>query len=289
MNTVKRLGILAAAISAVGMACIVGWNPLPATAADATPPQAVLANADCVKCHQKPVETIEAKGQAHKTAVSCQDCHAGHPPAVKKIIPHCSTCHSEKPHYKLPGCLGCHRDPHAPKDISFGRNVTDPCLTCHTQQIAQLKEYKSKHSALACSFCHDVHGKIPACTQCHKPHSTDMTADDCKKCHKAHMPKVVTYTKDTPNKFCAACHTRANALLSASKSKHSKVSCVSCHQEKHKTIMKCQDCHGTPHPATIMAKFAKCSDCHNIAHDLNHWSAEKKEEPKKKPVAPKKK
>jgi hypothetical protein len=46
---------------------------------------------------------------------------------------------------------------------------------------------------------------------------------------------------------------------------------ASCHQEKHKMVPKCQDCHGEKHPAAIMAKFPKCGDCHNIAHDLNNW------------------
>ena len=50
----------------------------------------VLTNADCIKCHTKPVADIDAKGGKHKTEVGCQDCHVGHPPAVKKIIPDCS-------------------------------------------------------------------------------------------------------------------------------------------------------------------------------------------------------
>jgi hypothetical protein len=54
---------------------------------------------------------------------------------------------------------------------------------------------------------------------------------------------------------------------------------------------KCQDCHGVPHPAGIMAKFPVCGECHKIAHDLNHWTpgtskeapkAAPKEKPKKK-------
>jgi len=240
-----------------------------AWAADAS---SALANLDCVKCHAKPPADIAAAGGAHKTSVSCQDCHVGHPPAVKRPIPQCSMCHSDKPHYKLTGCLSCHKNPHRPKDISFGRNVTDPCLSCHTGQIKQLRENKSKHSALNCSFCHDVHGKIPQCTQCHKPHSSEMTAADCKNCHKAHMPKVVTYSSTLPSKNCAACHKNAMSLLSASKAKHSKLLCVTCHQGKHKMVPKCQDCHGTPHPAGLLAKFSRCQECHNIAHNLNNWT-----------------
>ncbi|HWI39949.1 MAG TPA: cytochrome C, partial [Verrucomicrobiae bacterium] len=57
-----------------------------------------------------------------------------------------------------------------------------------------------------------------------------------------------------------------------------------------------QKCHGTPHPAALMAKFPKCGDCHSIAHDLNQWGAagaapapEKKEAPKAPAPAKKKK
>jgi len=233
-----------------------------------------LTNADCVKCHAKAPADVAANGGAHKTSVTCQDCHTGHPPTVKNIIPKCSQCHEGKPHYSLSGCLSCHTNPHTPKIIKFGNNVTDPCLTCHTSQIEKLRKNRSKHTALACSYCHTVHGKIPDCTQCHKPHSKDMGQPDCKKCHQAHMPLVVTYGADTPSILCASCHKKAYDLLMASNTKHKTVLCVTCHQSKHKMVPRCQDCHGIPHPAGIMAKFPRCSQCHNIAHDLNHWPVE---------------
>jgi hypothetical protein len=259
-----------------------------AVAAEPAQPVAKLSVADCVKCHEKPVQDIASNGGKHKTEVTCQDCHIGHPPKVKKPIPQCSMCHTDKPHYKLPNCLGCHTNPHTPKVIKFGNNVTDPCLTCHTQQIEQLRANKSKHSALACSFCHNVHGRKPACTECHKSHSSDITAADCKLCHKAHMPKVVTYGPQTPSKFCAACHKRAYTLLSSSPAKHNKLACVYCHQTKHKTIPQCTQCHGKPHPAAILSKFKSCGECHSIAHDLNHWSqpAAPAAAPAAKPAAP---
>ncbi len=234
--------------------------------------QPSLANDDCVKCHANPPADIAAAGKKHKD-VGCTGCHVGHPPTVKKPIPQCSDCHMGKPHFEIKGCLGCHKNPHTPLNISFANNVTDPCLSCHTQQIEQLRKFKSKHSALDCSRCHDVHRKIPQCTQCHKPHSADMTAADCKKCHKPHMPTQVTYAAETPSKDCGACHSKVLSMLNASKTKHTALACAACHQEKHKMVPKCQDCHGSPHPAGIMAKFPKCGECHNIAHDLNNWKA----------------
>jgi hypothetical protein len=85
------------------------------------------------------------------------------------------------------------------------------------------------------------------------------------------MPKNVAYNDKIPSKDCAACHKKANDLLSASTFKHSKLSCVACHQAKHKMVPQCQSCHGTPHPASMLAQFPKCGFCHSIAHDLNNF------------------
>lgn len=230
-----------------------------------------LGNADCVKCHEKAPADIAANGAKHKTAVTCQDCHVGHPPKTKNIIPECSTCHSGKPHYKLPNCKRCHSNPHAPKAIKLANNITTECTSCHAAQISQLKQHPSKHTKLACSLCHNIHGRIPPCTQCHKPHSSDMVAGDCKRCHKAHMPTVITYKSDTTNMMCVGCHKKAVDLMAKTETKHKSIGCVTCHKDKHKYVPTCQSCHGTPHPAGMLARFSKCGECHNTAHDLNRW------------------
>lgn len=235
--------------------------------------QPTLSIDDCVKCHAAQPKDVAANGGKHKTEISCQDCHASHRPSSKNNIPQCNQCHSGKPHYNLQGCLRCHTNPHTPKQIKLANNITDECLTCHTQQIVKLKQVKSKHTSLACSFCHNVHGKIPQCTQCHKPHSPQMTAADCKRCHQAHMPTAVTYPSDTPNAMCGSCHKKAFELHSQTDTKHKGVNCVTCHKDKHKMVPACQSCHGSPHPARMLARFTKCGDCHNIAHDLNRWDA----------------
>jgi hypothetical protein len=231
--------------------------------------EVVLSSTDCVKCHDQEPADIAALGAKHKTAVTCQDCHIGHPPKVENNIPECSMCHSGSVHYELADCIGCH-NPHKPLEIALTGELTAPCLTCHDSQKAQLDAEPSKHTALACNFCHaDRHGVIPPCVKCHEPHSAQMTQADCGTCHKAHKPATVTYAADTPNIQCAACHETAYQLLVASPYKHKDVACVSCHADKHKTVPLCSDCHGLPHAEGIHAKFPKCGDCHNIGHDLN--------------------
>jgi hypothetical protein len=288
MKGVKNSSLLIAFFFVLGISALL-LSPAIASAADAA--SAELANADCAKCHAKPPADLEKDGGKHK-GVGCTGCHVGHPPEVKDNIPKCSMCHGGKPHFELKGCLGCHKNPHTPLKISFGANVTEPCLTCHTEQIKQLREHKSKHSALGCSTCHNVHGKIPQCLQCHKPHAADMPTTECLKCHKPHMPTVVTYASDVPSKDCGACHKLVYDTLTASNAKHKTFACAFCHQAKHKMVPKCTDCHGVPHPAGIMAKFPQCEQCHYSPHDLNHWpekGAEKKEAPAPKETKKKKK
>ncbi|MDA8163893.1 MAG: hypothetical protein M0017_02510 [Desulfobacteraceae bacterium] len=257
--------LLAAALLLAPVAATAGSQPEEKANPVAAPE---LSNDDCIKCHAGPPKDIQEMGGAHRTKVSCTDCHQGHPPAVTDNIPKCSNCHKGKSHFELKGCLSCHSNPHKPLELTLKGNITEPCLTCHTGQITQLRENPSAHTKLACTTCHEKHGQKPECMKCHQPHQPEMTMADCTSCHKAHMPLQVTYGKETPSKQCAACHAAAYQLLTASHAKHSQLTCATCHQEKHGMVPKCADCHGAPHPEGMMAKFSKCGDCHGIAHNL---------------------
>ncbi|MEW6570035.1 MAG: cytochrome c3 family protein [Nitrospirota bacterium] len=235
----------------------------------AAKPEPQLTNSDCIKCHSKVQETVESKGSKHKTAISCMDCHRGHPPMVPKeqIIPACNDCHSGKPHYELAECASCH-DPHAPLEMKLAANITDPCLTCHPGQGKEMKDNPSLHTNVACTMCHAAHKAIPECMTCHKPHSAEMVNKDCLTCHPAHQPLTITYGSDMPSKFCAPCHQNILDKLVLTKTKHSELECVFCHKEKHKMIPTCETCHGSPHPPALTAQFKKCNDCHISAHTL---------------------
>ncbi len=266
MKTVIRGSLMVILFLGAGIAALPAYS---ATAPAKAPVH--YKKEECVKCHAAPVKDITTAGGKHRS-VPCLGCHVGHPPEVEKPIAPCSKCHlkTRKAHFELTGCLNCHRNPHTPLNISF--KGKDACLNCHSLQTEQLRDHKSKHSALDCSTCHDVHRKVPQCTQCHVPHSGKITGG-CKQCHQAHMPKLVTYAADVPSKDCGACHKKPAEFLSATTSRHKPLECARCHQGKHRMIPTCQDCHGTPHPEGIMAKFPKCGKCHNTAHDLNSGAA----------------
>jgi len=222
---------------------------------------------DCVKCHENIVLALAQKGKAHQSL--CLDCQRGHPPADMEIVPSCSRCHQEGLHFALDGCLSCHIDPHTPLVIRLTHKITEPCLTCHSEQIQQLQSNPSVHTKLACTACHNSHGQIPLCQNCHLPHSDVMDKGSCGKCHKAHMPLVVTYGQDIVPEYCGACHKEVYAVMAVNLTKHRKVSCVSCHVGKHGMIPACENCHGRPHPEEILEKFERCGDCHGPAHKLS--------------------
>ncbi len=245
-------------------------------AAEIKPAANQLLNSDCVKCHPTEVQDVAARGAAHKTQVSCLECHAEHPPQGKNSIPRCSRCHDpgEKAHYQggreIANCTKCHH-PHSPLEISFagaGVEVNPVCVSCHDQQGEELKDYPSQHSQLSCAECHPQHATFKECLECHEPHSQTMTFNDCLRCHKPHMPTVVRYDEKTPSSLCASCHEKEDRMLAANRSKHHALVCAFCHKNQHKLIPECVTCHGKPHGSDLHRKFPKCLTCHQDAHDL---------------------
>ncbi len=231
-----------------------------------------LSSDDCNKCHDQQPKDILESGKAHRTEVSCIECHEGHAPkSGDDIIPSCNNCHDGTPHFELQKCVSCHTNPHTPLVISIDSNTTQPCLTCHTDQMAQLRQNESKHTNMDCSSCHrQTHKMIPDCMHCHSPHSKEMVQKDCLTCHKPHMPIEVSYPAEIPSQSCAACHEDVLELLNENPAKHKTLSCATCHQDKHKAIPECQSCHGpSPHPQAMHDKFPECGSCHGAAHDLN--------------------
>ncbi len=244
-----------------------------ASAQSAWSEDAVLANSDCIKCHGTIVHQNMEDGGKHRTEVGCLDCHnTAHPPGIEKgsMIPKCSMCHEGEAHFEVPNCLGCHSNPHQPLHITFGEDNVAVCNTCHEAQVSEVKNNPSAHGTFDCAVCHhDKHGYIPDCMECHKPHREGQKFADCVTCHRVHQPLNVAYNQEVPNKDCGACHGDIASLLVSGSTKHATLKCVFCHHDKHGYVPKCQECHGVPHPDSMMSKFPNCLDCHNDPHDLS--------------------
>lgn len=230
-----------------------------------------LTAEDCAKCHVLELREIESRGEKHKTAVTCLDCHLEHPPRGSQAIPECSLCHqkTDNVHFAVENCLGCH-PAHHPLDIDFsgaGR-VYEACASCHPHQERQLEDYPSSHSLLDCKECHQQHGTFFKCMECHEPHIPEMVYEDCLGCHQPHRPLKVAYDGFVPSRFCSGCHAVEFAELEQNTSRHHDLLCVYCHKDQHKRVPQCVTCHRLPHNPMIHEKFPVCNDCHGGPHSL---------------------
>lgn len=147
------------------------------------------------------------------------------------------------------------------------------CIKCHQGPTAVMSAKGGKHNTVGCGECHfgcprEVKKPYKKCTECHKPHSEQMAEDACGQCHRAHTATEVAYTHNVPSRYCNACHQGSADVLASSRSKHSEMACVLCHQERHKASSTCQHCHGAPHPTHVMKKAGICAACHRTAHAL---------------------
>lgn len=236
--------------------------------------QTELQNTDCKKCHDTQPADIQRNGSKHKTEITCRDCHLEHLPLGTKTIPQCSMCHDpeSRGHFQLPNCLGCHRNPHTPLDITVDDvpEVSVGCKTCHSDKGEEFSKFPSKHTALNCTFCHPTkHKQIKRCLECHTPHAEFMVFEDCLRCHQPHSPLNIRYAEDTPPKYCGSCHDTIAAQLAQSKAKHGAFTCAFCHKDKHPTVPNCSDCHLNPHDNTMLNAFnSDCLKCHSNPHDL---------------------
>ena len=147
------------------------------------------------------------------------------------------------------------------------------CAECHEEKTSEMLGIGGKHRTLSCDECHighppeEQHSYI-ACTECHEPHSDEMEEESCAKCHQAHTASEVIYGYDVPSEYCHTCHKEAAYVLASSRSKHSDIACVRCHQEKHGAVSNCLYCHGAPHPEHVTKNSEICASCHSTAHAL---------------------
>ncbi len=229
-----------------------------------------LQPTDCVKCHKQQPAEIASNGGKHKTEITCLDCHVEHLPWGTNTIPKCSRCHQGTAHFQLENCLGCHTNPHMPiASLKLPADAKTQCGTCHAQELAWIQQNPSKHAEKSCTFCHDVHGKIPNCSKCHEPHLEGQQMENCLSCHQnPHKPLEILPPDNTPVAYCGACHDEEAANLAKTPYKHTTLLCVYCHNGQHPTVPKCQDCHGTPHGPAIHKNMPNCVDCHMDPHLL---------------------
>lgn len=242
---------------------------------------APLPTEQCARCHVSVFRNIKEAGGKHR--IDCVRCHTtfhAYNPRTDnyaEIMPKCASCHKSASGGAFHGddpalvaCLSCHRDPHRPNDIPMA-GIEAQCGKCHAKEAKQVAASPSAHAtAVTCADCHsDSHGRIPQCADCHQSHSpgVNMQTKECMGCHPVHTPTHISYPNTTRQDICAGCHADEDKQLKGNHTKHSDVSCASCHPN-HKELEPCSTCHGHPHSSAMMRDTNRCNECHGKAHNL---------------------
>lgn len=221
----------------------------------------------CEACHQEPAQQLRTAGGGHLEA-GCAACHPRH---GKGDPPKCSQCHPrlQRRHFTLPDCASCHAV-HAPQKLNMAAlpEVKAACNTCHPLAARAAERHPSAHASLDCRKCHQKHGESAGCLGCHKGHDPQMEEKSCRRCHNHHAPTAISYRRDLPTAYCAACHKAQARKLASSGGGHRQAGrCVGCHPEHppfgETTKAACSRCH-KPRKAPHYALEA-CQGCH-IAH-----------------------
>jgi predicted CXXCH cytochrome family protein len=233
-----------------------------------------LNTLDCARCHISVFTDIRDNGGKHQ--LQCRDCHktfhTSKPGmAWADVVPKCKDCHGEIHGQDFAHCMSCHQDAHMPIKTMVNADIlSKDCNSCHDKQGAEVIQHQSAHTDVACNECHHTeHGKIPACTECHpEPHADYEDNDSCRTCHPAHSPLDINYGKEVANSICFQCHAETARKLTDSTRKHSTLKCVFCHADRHRHVLKCENCHEAPHSEAMLKKFNDCQECHGEPHAL---------------------
>ena len=246
-----RIGPRPAALAALLLALLA----LPAAAqAPATPV--------CATCHEQAHTSTALTHHGARNDADGSMCQACHGDATEHL----------KDPSKKPSRLARHVPPAEKSAV---------CLTCHTgnRQLQFWESGKHAKNEVACSNCHDIHGKGKAPTVA--PFTTTqrpIEADTCGNCHKqvrnatlkpSHHPIIEGKVK------CSDCH-NPHGALSPNMLKHETINqqCYSCHAEKRgpfvfghppvdENCLTCHTPHGSTHGKLLNEKVPNlCQDCH---------------------------
>lgn len=255
----------------------------------------------------------------------CKDCHEAQYNSYGK------SKHSKKGFANSPAnksdCMACHREGIAHAEAGGGKgaggivalngkNVSAAakdaaCLSCHasSRKLAFWDMGKHKKSDVACTSCHNIHGKkiaqVETCTGCHKDIKRDINRAShhpivegkvkCSDCHNPHGTlSHGMITAENTNQLCYKCHAdkRGPWLW-----EHAPVeeNCQTCHTAHGSRTAKllverqpnlCAECHFTAGGHTTSFAIGRsgflgsspsnrvmarsCTNCHSAIHGSNH-------------------
>lgn len=254
--------------------------------AEATGP--AVDDHDCLPCHGDQGDALAQT--AHRNVLGCQTCHGpgqqhvtdppGHIVRAESLLglptadqsEMCLACHgrmamawpgSDHATAPLP-CFACHADTvhfrpaAAVKPAVAFRKQQAFCGQCHaldTLGFTQIFHHPVPETAMECTACHDVHGKMDR--------TLAMGRDGaCGRCHRRQVePRV--FQHEAMSDGCLACHQAHGSPLRALLTEPGNTLCLKCHLQADFPIIE-----GVDHTA-LLARGALCYDCHVEVHGSN--------------------
>ncbi|MFA5861324.1 MAG: hypothetical protein WDA16_06470 [Candidatus Thermoplasmatota archaeon] len=194
----------------------------------------------CADCHSATAAKVRGSPAAHGAIArdaGCGGCHITHDaPSAAGDAKACTSsgCHDQDPannaslvkkkHAEIPNCLGCHGDPHTPRQPAFSE-LGSACASCHAENATKIAQEGLGHANVAAAGCQN----------CHKTHAS------------TNVPGAVLGCRD------AGCHD-TNASNPAS--------LVARNHKDFGSVQTCQKCHEGRHNLTIPTFAGQCTTCH---------------------------
>jgi DmsE family decaheme c-type cytochrome len=244
-------------LACLTLAAILGALPALAPAAEDKP--------ICANCHEQPHESIAATAHGAKNDANGSMCQACHGDAAAHLL---------DPVKSKPANMAVLKKGTAAEKSAI-------CMNCHagSRHLAFWESGKHARNDVACSNCHNIHGKTQAPKAA--PFTTTsrpIEAEVCGNCHKqvrnatmkpSHHPILEGKVK------CSDCH-NPHGALSPSMVKHETINqqCFSCHADKRgpyvfghppveENCITCHTPHGSSHGKLLNEKVPNlCQDCH---------------------------
>lgn len=232
-----------------------------------------MSNHACTACHGPseahldddavaPDITFEEKDASIANA-QCQSCHNG------KHLMHWQGSRHQAENV---ACASCH-SPHLANDPILDK-ATQPevCVSCHTDQKANLLK----------PFAHPLRDGEMSCTGCHNPHGSTSQSnlvrhtvnETCNTCH-ADKRGPFLWEHQPASEDCTICHSPHGSVHTAMLKQRGPWLCQSCHlaNQHPSTAYSGTGLPGATRPSGAQQLLHKnCLNCHGEVHGTNHPS-----------------
>lgn len=239
-------------------------------------PRTPMANGSCVACHGPSEAHLDGDGdnrpapditfhEADATVgnAQCQTCHQG-----SQLTHWQGSVHQ----MENVSCASCH-EPHAASEPVFDpASQVQVCISCHTDQKADLFK----------PFRHPLREGDMACSDCHSPHGStsesqlvrNTTNETCWTCH-ADKRGPMLWEHQPVSEDCTICHQPHGSVHAGMLQQRGPWLCQTCHMANQhpSTAYSGTGLPGATLPSGAQQMLGKnCMNCHSEVHGSNHPS-----------------